>query len=80
MSGVKTAYLGQYMDETANDIVEKLVEANIPWTYKQATFITRALFAGEWGTRLFVDETRLEEARAIAKDVTGEDAAGDTDG
>jgi hypothetical protein len=69
---VKTAYLGQYMDETANDIVEELVKANIPWTYKQASAITRALFAGEWGTRLFVDATRLDEAREIAKTVTGE--------
>lgn len=68
---MKTAYLGQYTDATANDIVEELVKAGIPWTYKQASFITRALFMGEWGTRLFVDASRLEEARAIAARVTG---------
>jgi hypothetical protein len=70
---VKTAYLGQYTDETANDIVEHLVQAGIGWTYKQASFITRALFAGEWGTRLFVDAERLDEAREIAKRVSGVD-------
>ena len=37
--------------------------AEIAWSYKQASFITRALFAGEWGTRLFVDAERLDEAR-----------------
>lgn len=69
---MKTAYLGQYMDETANDIVEALVHADIAWTYKQASFITRALFTGEWGTRLFVDATRLDEAKEIADRVMRE--------
>lgn len=70
---MKTAYLGQYTDETANDIVERLVEAQIAWTYKQASAITRALFIGEWGTRLFVDAERIDDAREIARQVSGVD-------
>lgn len=68
---MKTVYLGQYTDEHANEIAGALEEAKIPWTYKQASFITRALFIGEWGTRLFVDSTRIEEARQIAERVLG---------
>lgn len=68
---MKTAYLGQYTDEHANAIVEELVKAHIPWTYKQASFITRALFIGEWGTRLFVHDERLAEAKEIAERVIG---------
>ncbi len=70
MEGVKTAYLGQYTDVVANEIAGRLEAARIPWTYKQASFITKALFIGEWGTRLFVDSTRLDEARAIAREVS----------
>ncbi len=66
---MKTVYLGQYTDEVANEIAGALEAARIPWTYKQASVITRALFIGEWGTRLFVDARRLEEARAIAERV-----------
>ncbi len=66
---MKTAYLGQYTDEHANAIAGELVKAGIDWSYKQASFITRALFVGEWGTRLFVDAERLDEARAIAEQV-----------
>ena len=67
---MKTAYLGQYTDVVANEIAGRLEDAKIPWTYKQASFITKALFMGEWGTRLFVDESRLDEARSIAKEVS----------
>ena len=69
---IRTSYLGQYTDETANAIAGELEAAHIAWTYKQATFITRAFFAGEWGTRLFVDATKLDEAKAIAQRVTAE--------
>jgi hypothetical protein len=69
---VRTTYLGQYTDELANAIAGELEAAQIAWTYKQATFITRALFMGEWGTRLFVDKTKLAEARAIAERVAAE--------
>jgi hypothetical protein len=71
---IRTSYLGQYTDEVANAIAAELEAAHIAWTYKQASFITRALFMGEWGTRLFVDSTKLDEAKAIAERVTAEDA------
>jgi hypothetical protein len=62
----KSVYLGQYTDEVANVIAEELEQAGIGWSYKQPGFFTRAFFAGEWGTRLFVDEEKLMEARKIA--------------
>ncbi len=68
--GVKTTYLGQYTDEVANRIAGELERARIPWMYKQASWVTRALFMGEWGTRLFVDATRIDEAKTIAARLT----------
>lgn len=72
---MKTVYLGQYTDEHANEIAGELEKAGIAWTYKQASVITKALFIGEWGTRLFVQKERLQEAREIAERVIG--GAGD---
>jgi hypothetical protein len=68
---MKSTYLGQYTDETANAIAEGLEHAGISWSYKQAGWLTQIFFLGEWGTRLFVEESRLEEARTIAERVTG---------
>ena len=59
-------YLGQYTDIVANLIVTELEEAGIAWGYKQPSLITRIFFAGEWGTRLFVESSRLRDARTIA--------------
>lgn len=61
----RSAYLGQFPDEMANTIAGELEKAEIWWSYKQAIWITQIFFLGEWGTRLFVDKERLEEARAI---------------
>lgn len=69
---MRSAYLGQFTDETANDIAGHLEEAGIHWSYKQAGWLTQILFVGEWGTRLFVDASRLDEARAIVERVKGE--------
>jgi len=66
---MRSVYLGQFTDEVADTIAGELERARIWWTYKQAGRFTQALFAGEWGTRLFVDEARLEEARRIAVQV-----------
>ena len=66
----KSVYLGQYTDEVANLIVTELERAEIGWSYKQASFLTRVFFLGEWGTRLFVDADRLDDARRIADRVT----------
>jgi len=67
---MKTVYLGQFTDEVANLIGAELEEAEIGWSYKQAGFVTKVFFMGEWGTRLFVESSRLEEARGIAERVT----------
>jgi hypothetical protein len=64
-----SAYLGQYTDEVANAIAGELEDAEIPWSYKQAGGITKIFFVGEWGTRLFVEKDRLDEARTIAERV-----------
>jgi hypothetical protein len=63
---MKTVYLGQFAWERANAIAGKLEEAGITWWHKQAGGIVQTLFKGEWGVRLFVDESRLDEARQIA--------------
>ena len=66
---MKTVYLGQYTDDVANLIAAELEEASIGWSYKQASRLTRIFFMGEWGTRMFVESSRLEEALAIAERV-----------
>jgi hypothetical protein len=68
----RSAYLGQFTDEVANAIAGRLEDAGIEWSYKQAGFFTRIFFIGEWGTRMFVDVERLDEARRIATDVEQE--------
>ncbi len=65
-----SVYLGQYTDEVANAIAGELEAAQIPWSYKQAAGITKIFFAGEWGTRLFVEKERLAEARIIVERIT----------
>ena len=66
---VRSAYLGQYTDEVANMIAGELEAAKIAWSYKQAGAIAKIFFMGEWGTRLFVDKNRLEDAQRIAQRV-----------
>jgi hypothetical protein len=66
---MKSVYLGQYTDEIANNIAGELEQAGIAWSYKQAAFLTRIFFIGEWGTRVFVDAEHLETAREIAERV-----------
>ena len=64
--GITTVHLGQFTHEHANAIAGELEDAGIVWWYKQPGY-----FSSIWekGTRLFVDATKLEEARAIAKRV-----------
>ena len=68
--GIRTVQLGQFTDEHANDIAGELEAAGIVWWYKQP-----GSFSSIWekGTRLYVDDTRLEEARAIARRVLSGD-------
>lgn len=66
MTPVTTDYLGQFTDEHANEIAGELEKRGIAWWYKQPGYFSRIW---ERGTRLFVDSTHLEEARAIARQV-----------
>lgn len=71
MEDTRTTYLGQFVDENAEAIAERLEQAEILWWSKQAGFLTRFFFTSEWGVRLYVDEARLDEARGIVAEVTG---------
>lgn len=64
---VSTVYLGQFGDDRARAIIAALDEAGIVWWQKAAGRLTRFLFAGEWGVRLFVDDTRIDEVREIVR-------------
>lgn len=68
---VSTVYLGQFTEDHAEAIAKALEDAGIVWWQKGAGRVAKILFAGDWGVRLFVDEKRLEEARAIAKEHGG---------
>ena len=68
----RSAYLGQFTDEVANAIAGRLEDAQIGWSYKQAGFFTRIFFIGEWGTRMFADAERIDEAKRIAQEVERE--------
>lgn len=71
--GMRTAYLDQYTDENAAEIIDALDGAGIRhWEKRSGAFI-RFLSAMDWGTRIFVDEARLDEARRIADGVLGGD-------
>lgn len=63
---ITTTYLGQFSREQANAIAAKLEEASIVWWYKEPGFLS---WVWEWGVRLFVDESRLDEARGMAANV-----------
>ncbi len=69
---MRSVYLGQFTDEVANAIAGRLESAGIAWSYKQGGFLTKIFFLGEWGTRMFVDADRLDEARTIADDTMNE--------
>ena len=62
---MRTVYLGQFDHDHAETIAAALEEAGIPWTYKQFGRLTKLFFAGDWGVRMFVDASRVEEARAL---------------
>lgn len=70
---VRTIYLGQFTREHAEAIAERFEAASIVWWFKQPGFLSRLW---ERGIRMFVDRTKLEEARHIAADVLGEGGDG----
>ncbi|MFA9447037.1 hypothetical protein [Egicoccus sp. AB-alg6-2] len=67
MSDVRTVQLGQFTDDNAEVVAEALDRAGIVWWHKTAGRYTRILSAADWGTRIYVDASRLEEARALAR-------------
>lgn len=75
MEDVRSVQLGQFTDENANAVAGALEEAGIAWWFKQSGRWGRTLFLGEWGTRLFVDASRVDEAREVAREVLGSDDA-----
>ena len=68
---VSTVYLGQFTEARGEAIAKALEEAGIVWWHKRAGGFAKFLFAGDWGVRLFVDETRLDEAREIVREQGG---------
>jgi hypothetical protein len=69
--GVKTVYLGQFTWEHAEAIAKELTEAGITWWHKQSGSIMKFISRADWGVRLFVEDTRLDEAQTIARRVVG---------
>jgi hypothetical protein len=66
---ISTVHLGQYTRETANAIAGELEEAGIVWWYKEPGFLSQVW---EQGVRLFVDKSRLREAKDIAERIVAE--------
>jgi hypothetical protein len=73
---VTTVHLGQYTRETANAIAGELEKSGIVWWYKEPGWLSQVW---EFGVRLFVDRSRLAEAKDIAERVKAErgDSTGD---
>lgn len=69
MSEVETVLLGQFTEEHAEAVIERLEAAGIVWWVKRTGGLARVLFAGDWGVRVFVDDRRAEDATAIAREV-----------
>ncbi len=70
---VSTVYLGRYTWEHANDIAGELEDAGIFWWYKQPGFLSQVWEFG--AVRLFVDRSRLDDAKSIAARILEADAA-----
>jgi len=66
----RTVVLGQYVDENAEEILRRLDAAGIEHWVKRSSGLVRWLSAADWGIRVFVDASRVEEAQRIASAVT----------
>jgi hypothetical protein len=67
--GITTVHLGQFTRETANEIAGELEQAGIVWWYKEPGYLSQVW---EMGVRLFVDKSRLAEAKAIRDRIVAE--------
>jgi hypothetical protein len=68
---VQTRQLGQFTDENAEKIAARLEAAGIIWWHKSHGRFMRTISAFDWGTRIFVDESRFDDAKAIAEEIAG---------
>ena len=66
---ISTVHLGQFTRGTANAIAGELEKVGIVWWYKEPGYLSQVW---EQGVRLFVDRSRLQEATAIASQVSAE--------
>jgi hypothetical protein len=71
-ANVRTVELGQFTDENAERIAAQLETAGIVWWHKSSGRFVRLLSAADWGTRIYVDRARLDDAKRIADRVTAE--------
>ena len=60
---VHTTYLGEFTQAHAESIARALEEAGIVWWSKSPGAVSRIW---EHGVRLFVDRTKLDDARSLA--------------
>ncbi len=72
MAATDTVQLGQFTDENAERIVDRLEETGITWWVKRSGGLARVLFAGDWGVRVFVDAARADEAAVIVRELLGD--------
>lgn len=66
---VRTVYLGQFLPDHAEAIATELDARDIVWWSKEPNGFTRIWDRG--GVHLFVDRTKVDEARSIAAGVAG---------
>ncbi|MDQ3877326.1 MAG: hypothetical protein M3290_03095 [Actinomycetota bacterium] len=64
-----TVHLGRFSRERANEVAARLEQAKITWWYKEPGIFSQIW---EYGVRLFVDSSRLEDARAIVDQLDSE--------
>lgn len=64
-----STYLGQFTDEHADELAERFDRAGISWHAKRSGRFAQVLFAGDWGTRLFVADEDAQAALTIAREV-----------
>jgi hypothetical protein len=67
---VRTVELGQFTDDNAERIAAELEQAGITWWHKSSGRFVRLLSAADWGTRIYVDRDRLDDAKRLAARVT----------
>lgn len=72
MAGPRTVQLGQFTEDNAERIAGELERAGIVWWHKSHGRFVQLLSAADWGVRVFVEADRLDEARALAREIVGE--------